>query len=217
MSWLNLLGSAPGYSSNSHEFFSAEVNADPNLKIKAVSPKHMNNAMVPSMLDWFFAMTIPSDKTPSEVNEEAVEPQNTVVLPPQDQELLDQYYHDLFRADEFGFINPDSPESNNSAFDTESDLPGIRIDSPSPNFGFYVEMTPPTSPRRRSKMREEFEFAMSEEEGAEIGTATAMANDVETIGTLTPLASRGSAAGAAGEGQGGEEEPTLRWWDYFIL
>jgi len=222
MSWLNLLLSTPTHSfSESQDISFNRQSGDPNSASPAASPrsKLRNQALFPSMLDWFFAMTVSSDTTSTEDSEEDIEP-DSVVIPPQHQELLDQYYQELFRADEFGFINSDSPHSKNKAFAAGSDIPCIRIDSPSPSFGFYVEMTPPTSPKRRIKLQEELNFAVSEEESAEIEIIAAMGDGVEVAGTLAPLASRGSKIAtttAAVAADDGEQEQILRWWDYFIL
>jgi hypothetical protein len=240
MSWLNLLGDAAASTCLLQNLANAgnsiadrtSSNDDTELKRTAEAKSNRNSENIPSMLDWFFAMVITSDISSSEFNEEDQEPDNSLVIPPGQELLLDQYYQDLFRADEFGFITSfDDPDSTTNASSTPSleksftnksafadtDLPGIRIDSPSPNFGFYVEMTPPTSPKKACRIQEEFYFAMSEEEGTEV--------DVEVgkwgrrRGTLTPLASRVCAT--AGAGTGGEMsevgEAIVRWWDYFIL
>ena len=236
MSWLNMLGNVTASTSlrkkpaNAGEsFVRIPANNNKELKRRAETKTPRNSESIMSMLDWFFSMVITSDTSSSEFNEEE-EPENSVVIPPGHQELLDQYYQDLFRADEFGFITSDEPDSTLNACSelspdklftsksvfAEADLRGIRIDSPSPNFGFYVEMTPPTSPSKTARMQEKFDFAMPEEESTEVGA------EIRERRTLTPRASRGSReCGTSEAGTGREvnedEETIVRWWDYFIL
>jgi len=217
MSWLNLLGDIAAETcllqnkaSAGNSFPTTSSNDDTELKQSAETRSPRNSKRIPSMLDWFFAMAITNDTSSSEFNE-VDEPVNSQAIPPIHQDLLDQYYQDLFRADEFGFITSDDPSGTPNVNSTlslspeksfasksvfaETDLPGIRVDSPSPNFGFYVDMTPPASPRKVFRTQEEFDFAISEEEGTEV--------DVEVRGRGEKVSENGEAI--------------PRWWDYFLL
>ena len=218
MSWLNLLGDIAAETcllqnkaSAGNSFPTTSSNDDTELKQSAETRSPRNSENIPSMLDWFFAMAITTNDTSSSEFNEVDEPENSQAIPPIRPDLLDQYYQDLFRADEFGFITSDDPSDTPNVNSTlslspkksftsksvfaETDLPGIRVDSPSPNFGFYVDMTPPASPRKVFRAQEEFDFAMSEEEGTEV--------DVEVRGR--------------GEEVGGNGEAIPRWLDYFFL